>query len=219
MAELERLLVQAKAYGANASRTMDWNLEPLVPVVQKKQPFFVQAGNEQAIRDAIAFAERHGLNLVIRTGPGPAVATADLLKAKNVPVILSNILSMPQGEDAFHAANYQAAGLLSKAGVLFAFSSGGYDNVRLIPFQAAMSVAWGLNRDEAIKALTINPAKIFGADKAIGTLEAGKVANLLVVSGDPLEIRSRIQHVIIGGREISLESKHTELFKRYMGRQ
>jgi imidazolonepropionase-like amidohydrolase len=219
MPELERLLAQAKAYGANANRTMDWNLEPLVPIVQKKQPFFVQAGNEDAVRNAIAFAERHGLNIVIRTSPATAVATAELLKAKNVPVILSNILSMPQGEDAFHAANYQAAGLLSKAGVLFAFSSGGYDGVRLIPFQAAMSVAWGLNRDEAIKALTINPAKIFGADKAIGTLEAGKVANLLVVSGDPLEIRSRIQHVVIGGREIPLESKHTELFKRFMGRQ
>ena len=219
MAELERLLTQARAYGANATRTMDWNLEPLVPIVQKKQPFFVSAGSEQAVRDAIAWAERQGINIVIRTSPAAAVATADLLKAKNVPVILNNVLAMPQGEDAFHAANYQAAGQLSKAGVLFAFSSGGYDNARLVPFQAAMSVAWGLDRDEAIKALTINAAKIFGADKALGTLEAGKIANLVVVSGDPLEIRSRIQHVVIGGREIPLESKHTELFKRYMGRQ
>ena len=101
--------------------------------------------------------------------------------------------------------------------MLFAFSSGGYENVRLVPFQAAMSVAWGLSHDDAIKALTINAAKIFGADKAIGTLEAGKIANLVVVSGDPLEIRSRIQHVVIAGRDIPLESKHTELFKRYMG--
>jgi imidazolonepropionase-like amidohydrolase len=126
---------------------------------------------------------------------------------------------MPAGnEDVFHAATYQAAGLLSKAGVMFAFSSGGYDNVRLIPFQAAMSVAWGLNRDEAIKALTINAAKIFGADKSLGTIETGKIANLFVVAGDPLEIRSRIRHVVINGRDIPLESKHTELFKRYMGR-
>ena len=145
--------------------------------------------------------------------------TVSVLKAKNVPVILSNVLTMPGGEDTFHAANYQAAGLLAKAGVVFAFSSGGYDNVRLIPFQAAMSVAWGLDRDEAIKALTINAAKIFGADKAVGSLEVGKVANLMVVSGDPLEIRSRIQHVVIAGRDIPLESKHTELFKRFMGRQ
>jgi imidazolonepropionase-like amidohydrolase len=222
MAELERLLTAARAYGATANRpiaSMDWNLEPLVPIVQKKQPFFVGAGSEQAIRDAVAWAERQGINIVIRTGPMAAVATADLLKAKNVPVILNNVLAIPQGEDTFHAANYQAAGQLQKAGVLFAFSSGGYDNVRLIPFQAAMSVAWGLDRDEAIKALTINAAKIFSADKAIGTLEAGKIANLIVVNGDPLEIRSRIQYVVIGGREVPLESKHTELFKRYMGRQ
>jgi imidazolonepropionase-like amidohydrolase len=126
---------------------------------------------------------------------------------------------MPQGEDTFHAATYQAPAELAKAGVTFAFSSGGFETVRLIPFQAAMAVAWGLDRNEAIKAMTINPAKIFGADKSLGTIEAGKIANLVVVNGDPLEIRSRIQHVIIGGRDIPLESKHTDLFKRYMGRQ
>jgi imidazolonepropionase-like amidohydrolase len=82
-----------------------------------------------------------------------------------------------------------------------------------------MSVAWGLNRDEAIKALTINPAKIFGADRVLGTIEAGKLANLVVVNGDPLEIRSRIQHVVIAGRDVPIESKHIELFRRYMGRQ
>ncbi len=219
MPELERLLTAARAYGANPNRQMDWTLEPLVPIVQKKQAFFISAGSEDAIRSAISWAERQGLNIVIRTGPMAAVATADLLKAKNVPVILNNVLSMPQGEDTFHAANYQAAGQLSNAGVTFAFSSGGFQTVRLVPFQAAMSVAWGLDRNEALKALTINAARIFGADKALGTLEAGKIANLVVVAGDPLEIRSQIRHVVIGGREIERDSKHTELFKRYMGRQ
>jgi imidazolonepropionase-like amidohydrolase len=217
--ELDKLLAQARAYGANASRTMDWNLEALVPVVQKKLPFFVSAGSEQAVGAAISWAERQGVNIVIRTSPATAVATADLLKAKNVPVILSTILAMPQGEDTFHAATYQAPGLLSKAGVTFAFSSGGFETVRLVPFQAAMAVAWGLDRNEALKALTINAAKIFGADRALGTLEAGKIANLIVVNGDPLEIKSRVMHVVIGGRDVPLESKHTELFKRYMGRQ
>ena len=217
--QLDALIKQTRAYAANATRQMDWNLEPLIPIVQKQQPFFVQATTDGAVRDAIAWAERQDLAIVIRTSPATAVSSAALLKLKNVPVILSNVLSMPQGEDTFHAANYQAAGELSKAGVLFAFSSGGYDNVRQVPFQAAMSVAWGLNRDEAIKALTINAAKIFGADRALGSIEPGKIANLVVVTGDPLEIRSQIRHVIIAGRDIPLESKHTELFKRYMGRQ
>jgi imidazolonepropionase-like amidohydrolase len=218
--ELDKLLRQARAYAAVPDRQIDWTLEPLVPIVQKQQPMYIQAATEAAIRDAIGWAERSGLNIVIRTSPGSAVSSAALLKQKNVPVILSNVLSMPQGEDTFHAANYQAAGELSKAGVLFAFSSGGYDGARLVPFQAAMSVAWGLGRDEAIKALTINAARIFGADKALGTIEPGKIANLVVVNGDPLEIRSQIRHVVIAGRDIiPLESKHTELFKRYMGRQ
>ena len=219
LAELDKLLTQARAYSANANRQMDWNLEPLIPIITKKAPFFVQAGSEDAIRQAIAWAERQGLNIVIRTNPAAAVATAELLKAKNVPVILSTILSMPQGEDTFHAATYQAPGVLAKAGVLFSFSSGGFETSRLVPFQAAMAVAWGLSKEDAIKAMTINAAKIFGADRMIGTLEAGKIANLVVVNGDPLEIRSRIQHVVIAGRDIPRESKHTELFKRYMGRQ
>jgi imidazolonepropionase-like amidohydrolase len=192
LADLDKLLAQARAYSANANRQMDWTLEPLIPIITKKAPFFVQAGSEDAIRQAIAWAERQGLNIVIRTNPASAVATAELLKAKNVPVILSTILAMPQGEDTFHAATYQAAGQLAKAGVTFAFSSGGFETSRLIPFQAAMSVAWGLSKDDAIKALTINAARIFGADKMIGTLETGKIANLVVINGDPLEIRSRI---------------------------
>jgi imidazolonepropionase-like amidohydrolase len=219
LAQLTQLLKQARAYGANANRTMDWNLEPFLPIVNKQQPLYIQAGSEQAIGSAITWADAQGVNIVIRTSPSAAVASASLLRARSVPVILSNVLAMPQGDDTFHAANYQAAGELARAGVLFTFSSGGYQNVRLVPFQAAMSVAWGLSHDDAIKALTINAAKIFGADKVLGTIEPGKIANLIVVSGDPLEIRSTIRHVVIGGRNVPRESKHTELFTRYMGRQ
>jgi imidazolonepropionase-like amidohydrolase len=144
---------------------------------------------------------------------------AAFLKAHDVPVILTNVLSMPSNDDRFHAYTYQAAGVLARAGVPVAFSSGGYSNVRLVPFQAAMSVAWGLDRDAAIRALTIDAAKILGVDSQVGTLEPGKLANLFVVRGDPLEIRSRISHVVIAGRSLALDSKHTELFRRYMSRQ
>ncbi len=116
LAELDKLLTQARAYSANANRQMDWNLEPLIPIITKKAPFFVQAGSEDAIRQAIAWAERQGLNIVIRTNPAAAVATAELLKAKNVPVILSTILSMPQGEDTFHAAHVSGPGPAGQGG-------------------------------------------------------------------------------------------------------
>ena len=213
------MLRQAKAYGANPNRQMDWNLEPFVPIVNKQQPMFVQAGSEAAVRDAIAWADTMGINIVIRTSPATAVASAALLKSRErAGDPLERARACRRVKTRFHAANYQAAGELAKAGVMFAFSSGGYSNVRLVPFQAAMSVAWGLSPDGAIKALTINAAKIFGVDKALGTIEVGKLANLVVVSGDPLEIRSHIKNVVIAGRDIPMNSKHIELYNRYMGR-
>jgi imidazolonepropionase-like amidohydrolase len=137
-----------------------------------------------------------------------------------VPVIISTVLTLPQGGDnVFHAATYQAPAELEKAGVTFAFSSGGFETVRLIPFQAAMSVAWGLSKERALQAMTLDAAKIFGADKLVGSIEAGKIANLVVTNGDAMEIRSRVLHVVIAGKDVPLQNKQTELFNRYMGRQ
>jgi imidazolonepropionase-like amidohydrolase len=133
-------------------------------------------------------------------------------------VILSSVLSLPPREDEFHAYTYQTPGVLAKAGVRFAFSSGGFQFARNLPFQAGRAVAWGLPHDEAIRALTLDAARILGVESQVGSIEAGKVANLVVVTGDPLEIRSRIQQVIIAGRDIPLDNSHVELFKKYMAR-
>jgi imidazolonepropionase-like amidohydrolase len=103
--------------------------------------------------------------------------------------------------------------------VKFSFSTGGYDSARLLPYQAAQSVAWGLARDEAIKALTINAAEILGVGGSVGSLEEGKIANLFIVDGDPLEIASNPKNVIINGRDVSLENKHWLLWQRFMGRK
>ena len=216
--ELNRMLDQTRAYMKNANRAVNWQLEAFVPILDRRQPIFINAGTDQAIREAVTWAEKQSVNVVLRISPNSHGMVA-LLKAHNVPVILTNVLSMPSNDDRFHAYTYQAAGVLAKAGVPVAFSSGGYSNVRLVPFQAAMSVAWGLDRNAAIRALTIDAATILGVDSQVGTLDAGKLANLFVVRGDPLEIRSQIKHVVIAGRDVPLESKHTELFKRYMSRQ
>ena len=218
--ELDNLLAQAKVYGANPNRDMNWTLEPFLPILNKQQAFYVSAGSDAAITQAIAWAQRQNVNIVIRTSPATAVSSAAALKAANVPVILSTILAMPAGNDeTFHAATYQAAGELEKAGVTFAFSSGGFETVRLIPFQAAMSVAWGLSKERALQAMTLDAARIFGADKLVGSIEPGKVANLVVTNSDAMEIRSRVLHVVIAGKDVPLQNKQTELFNRYMGRQ
>jgi imidazolonepropionase-like amidohydrolase len=216
---LNALFERAAAYAkAPAGHPIDLSLEPFLPILNRSQAFIVNAGTEQSIRDAVAWAERQHVRVVIRGG-ADVQRVASFLKEHDVPVILTSVLTLPPREDEFHAYPYQTAGVLAKAGVRFAFSSGGYQFSRNVPFQAGRSVAWGLDHDAAIRAITLDAARILGVDSQIGSIEAGKLANLVVMKGDALEIRSQIQHVVIAGRDVPLESKHTELYKRFMARE
>ena len=89
---------------------------------------------------------------------------------------------------------------------------------RNLPYNAGMAAAFGLAREEALRAVTINPAEIFGVSDRLGSIEKGKIANLIVTDGDPLEIRTQIKHVFINGRDIPLTSRHTELYEKYKAR-
>jgi imidazolonepropionase-like amidohydrolase len=219
LGEIARVFDQARAYGkAGPEKTVDLVLEALVPVVERRLPLITSATREQDIRDAVAFADRAKVNMII-SGGTEAGFVAPLLKEKNVPVILGSILALPARADAFHAATYQVAGELAKAGVKFAFSTGDNTNVRLAPNNAAMSVAWGLDRDAALKALTIDAAEILGVAERIGSLEVGKDANLFIAKGDPLEIRTEITNVIIKGKDVGLANKHQALYEKYIARQ
>jgi len=215
---LNQLLERARAYAKQpATRQVDWTLEPFLPVLDRRQALYVTAATEQNMRDAVAWADKQNVRIVLQAG-ADAQKLAGLLKQHDVPVILSSILSLPPREDEFHAYPYQTAGVLAKAGVTFAFSSGGFQFSRDVPFQAGRAVAWGLPHDDAIKALTLDAARVLGVDSQIGSIDAGKVANLVVLTGDPLEIRSQIRHVIIAGRDVPLDNSQVELFKKYMAR-
>jgi imidazolonepropionase-like amidohydrolase len=216
--EIARLFDQVRAYAkAGSDKRVDWVLEALVPVAEGRLPLVTSVNRAQDIRDAVAFAERIKVKLVI-SGGTDAAAVAPLLKEKNVPVIVGNILSLPASEDAFHAATYQLAGELSQAGVKVAFSTADAAYVRNLPYHAAMSVAWGMNRDEAIKALTVNAAEILGIADRVGSLEPGKDANLFIAKGDPLEIRTAVTHVFINGKDVGLDNKHERLYQKYIAR-
>jgi imidazolonepropionase-like amidohydrolase len=216
---IEDLIVQARAYAKvpAADRRTDWNLEALVPVAEGRTPFFVQASNEREIRDAVAFADRTGVKIVI-TGGLEAPVVAPLLKEKNIPVLLGSILTTPTRPDFHHAATYRAAGELAQAGVKFAFGTGDYTDVRAIPYEAAISVAWGLDRDRAIRALTVDSAEILGVADRIGSIEPGKLANLALWAGDPLEIRTPLPRVFIAGREVGPDDKHLLLYQKFSSR-
>ncbi|MDP2391472.1 MAG: amidohydrolase family protein, partial [Acidobacteriota bacterium] len=216
---VEDLVTRARAYAGipEAERTTDWNLAALVPVAQGRQPLFVAADSASDISDAVAFADRTGIKIVIMGGL-EAPRVAPLLKSKNIPVVLGSVLTLPTREDDHHAATYRAAGELAQSGVQFAFGTGGAANNRLLPYEAAISVAWGLDRDRALKALTLDAATILGVADRVGSLEVGKLANFFIANGDPMEMRTQFTHIFINGRDVGVKSKHTELYERFSSR-
>jgi imidazolonepropionase-like amidohydrolase len=217
--QVARLIDEARAYAkaAGPNRRTDWKLEALVPVVEKRIPLITRANTEPDIKDAVAFADRAGVKIVI-SGGIEAPMVASLLKDKSIPVILGSVLALPSRPDLPHQASYAAAGELVKAGVTIAFATGDADNARQLPYQAAQSVAWGLSRDEALKALTINAAEILGVADRVGSIEPGKIANLVVSKGDPLEVRTTFTHVLIAGHDVGLDTKQLALYERYSKR-
>jgi imidazolonepropionase-like amidohydrolase len=102
--------------------------------------------------------------------------------------------------------------------VKIAFQTNDSAYSRNLPYHAGMAAAFGLPKEEALKAVTIYPAEIFGIADRVGSIEQGKIANLIVTDGDPLEIRTQIKHVFINGRDIPLTSRHTELYEKYKAR-
>ena len=221
-AKLERvagLIERARGYARTpqAERVTDWSLEALVPVVERRVPLLTFADREAEIREAVAFGDAHNVRIVV-TGGMESPLVAPMLKEKNIPVILGGVLALPTREDMSHADSYAAAAQLSRAGVKFAFGTGGYQNIRLLPYNAAISVAWGLKHEDAIKALTIDAAEILGVADKVGSIEPGKLANLVVSRGDPLEIRTEIAYVFVKGRTVGLDTRQVELYKRYSER-
>lgn len=224
---LKKILRDAAAYGdakdARAKdsslpkQSVDLKLEALVPVVRGQIPVVINVNMERDIKSAIAFVTEMKLKAII-SGGVEAYKVADQLKAKNIPVIVGPVLRVPVREDDPYDMPFANAGLLAKAGVKIAFQTNDSAYSRNLPYHAGMAAAFGLSKDEALKAVTINPAEIFGIADKVGSVEKGKIANLIVTDGDPLEIRTHIKHVFINGHEISLTSRHTELYEKYKAR-
>jgi imidazolonepropionase-like amidohydrolase len=196
----------------------DLKLEAMLPVLERKVPLAISASRAQSIRDAIAFGEKQNVRIVILQPRDVAKVGAEL-KAKDIPVILGPVLALPDEEDD----PYDEAATLPldayKAGVKFAFGTFNNQFVRNLPYQAATAVAYGLPYEEALKAVTINPAQIWGAADRIGSVEKGKLADLIIADGDPLEVQTQVKHLFIKGREVPLANKQTRLYEKYLGRQ
>jgi imidazolonepropionase-like amidohydrolase len=228
--ELRKLLRDAEAYGRAAEAYQrdprsvprpetDIRLGSLVPYVRGERPVLFRAERERDIRAAVRFADEMKLKAVI-VGGAEAARAAALLKEKNVPVILDGTLNLPLREDDGYDYFYEHAAKVHAAGVRFAISTGDSGaHVRDLPFHAGMSAAFGLPKAEALKAVTLYPAQIMGVADRLGSIEVGKIANLVVADGDLLEARTNVRHLFIGGRQVPLVSRHTMLYDQFKDRK
>lgn len=195
----------------------DLKLEALAAAIRGEVPVVLHVDREEEIKAAAEFAEEFKLKAIL-AGAGDAARTVDLLKSKNIPVILGPILSLPRREDDPYDSIFTTAKVLHEAGVRFAIQSNSSSDVRNLPYHAAMAAAYGLPKEEALKAITLYPAQIFGVADKLGSIEPGKIANLIVTDGDPLEIRTQVKYLFINGRPVSLKTRHTELYEKFLQR-
>jgi imidazolonepropionase-like amidohydrolase len=224
--KLKRLFARAKndervrQESAQRHRAMpprDPKLAALLPYAKGERPVIFDADSKENIQAAVQFAEDVGLKAII-AGGRDAWRVADLLRDKKVPVLVGPVLTTPRSRtDPYDAPFFDAARLFEK-GVTFAFRTGDASNVRNLPYHAAMAAAYGLPPEQALRAVTIDAARILGADDRLGSLERGKLANVIVTDGDPLEIRTSLHWAFIAGRPVSLETKHTRLYERFLQR-
>jgi imidazolonepropionase-like amidohydrolase len=227
--QIRKMLRDAEAYGrAQDAYAKDKSLprpdrnvvlEPLVPYVRGEQPVIFRADREAEIRGAIRFAEEMKLKPII-LGGDDAWKVVNLLKEKNVPVILTGIFSLPSREDDAYDSLYENAAKLQQGGVRFCISTGDAGpEVRNLAQYAGMAAAYGLSKADAVKAVTLYPAQILNVADRLGSIEVGKMANLVVTDGDLLEIRTRIRYLLIDGRSVVLTSRHTELNDAFKNRK
>jgi len=205
-----------KAVAAGEARR-SLELEAMAKVVNREMPVLIQANGERDIRHAVEWAEGQNIRYVITGGSG-AWQIADWLGEKHVPMILGPSQTMPAGPDEEYDEPYANAGKLHAAGVKIAFATFNSADSRTLPYEAAMTVPYGLPEEAALEGVMKNGAEMLGLGDELGTIETGKLANIIVTDGDPLEIQTQILDVFILGRQVSLDNKHKSLYEKYRAR-
>ena len=208
---------EAKAYQAEGKHEeTNLKFEAVKGLFEKKQKLYVNANTVKQILVALDFVKEFGFDVVI-VGGSESYQVAELLKKNNVSVILQQPHSLPTATDDDVDQPYKTAAALQKAGVLFSISDDdSQTRGRNLPFNAGTAAAYGLTKEEAIAAITLNAAKIMGVSDKAGSIEVGKDANIIVSSGDILDMRtSNVTDAFIQGRKIDLTDKHKLLNDRF----
>ncbi|CAN5843174.1 amidohydrolase [soil metagenome] len=224
IAELRETFAAARAYHTARQATTGRNAQPhrsdsrweaMIPVFEGTMPVIVNANELRQIQDAITWAEEEGLRLVIRGGRD-AGYIADHLARKQIPVLITSVLNAPGRQWEPYDAAYSLPARLHAAGVPFAITGGGSAAYAYrLPQEAGAAIAFGLPAEEALRAVTLHPARILGLADRVGSLEVGLDATLIITSGDPLEYSSTIDQAYIQGRRIDMRDAQRQFFEKY----
>lgn len=215
--EIKSFFRQAKAYlGETVHTNTNLKLEAVKGLFDKTQKLFVHGDQIKQMLIAIDFVKEFGFDVVI-VGGSESYQIADLLKANNIAVILGAEHALPSTEDDDIDQAYKTPAALQKAGVLFALNDTHEESrYRNLSYNAGTAVTYGLTKEQALQAITLNTAKILGVDDKTGSLEVGKDANIVISSGDILDMKSStVTDAFIQGRKVSLDNKQLQLYERY----
>jgi len=194
----------------------DLKLEALVPYIQGKKPVLLGANEASDLKTALDLAREFKLKIILH-GLTHAQGMLDEIAALKAPVVLGPIYDTPKDYERYDAV-FKLPAELYERGVKIAFSSHSLEHIRNLPYQAGYAVAFGLPWEEALKAITLNPAEIWGVADQLGSLDVGKTANVVVANGDPLDVKTEVKRVFIQGRELPMDNRQTRLRDQYMQR-
>ena len=225
MREITEFFESAKAYVSHREQNKDAHTIPnwasTTSWVKGKTPLFIHANEKRQIASAVQWADENGYDMIL-VGGRDAWRVADKLSEHRIPVIYEHTFTLPnRGEDSYDAY-FTAPSILAEAGVKVIFSEGtsrfAASSIRNLPHSAAQAVAFGMHKEEALKGLTLYPAQVLGLGNRLGSIESGKEASLIALTGELLDIRSQVSEVWIKGERVSLESRHTRLYNKYRNR-
>jgi imidazolonepropionase-like amidohydrolase len=199
----------------------DFNPEmaALLPAARGETALLIEVNKDKDIESAIKWVKNRKIKKAIFTGVAEGWRVADKLAEAGIPVITGPVLSLPTRASDRYDKPYANAGLMRKAGVKVALRTGDIENVRNLPFNAGYAAAYGMGKEEALKAVTIAPAEIFGVADKLGSLEVGKSATLFAATGDPFETKTQVVHLFIDGWKVPIDNRHIRFYEEFLDRQ
>lgn len=214
--ELQQFFAEAQAYATlEKPAVINTRFAAMKHLFDGKQQLFITANRQKDIVAAVNFAKSFGIKPVIVEAE-EAYRVKDFLKANQISVIVKQPHALPSNLDDDVNLPYKNAGILAAAGIPVVISINGYWQQRNLPFMAGTAAAWGMDKETALSAITLNTAKVLGIDKQTGSLEAGKDATLFISTGDALDMKTNhVEQAFIQGRSINLDNLHKQLDKKF----